>query len=152
MDELLWEGRLKSSEPVAIYKMPTKGSRCIVLQARTKAGIIADRWVMEHEPGVFRLESHHSKFDMGSQQQITIVNHPSEGIGSRLIALALKEVCQRGGRQVHLQSIENKRWARHLVEKLGATRTDENPTLVDVVWEKDQLTLDRRQAWHQFLE
>lgn len=151
MEETLWKGKLASGEPEEIRRKSSQNPNHILLEARSPSGIIADRWAIEESDGTYRLESQHTAFDMNSQQTKTVVDWPGQGIGSRLIALTLREISRQNGKEARIQGIENRRWAEHLIEKMGAKITRQ-AFPIDVQWSKEQLTLKNEQAWHAFLK
>jgi len=142
---------LKSGAAVEIHEGNPE-SRHVVLEAYSEGKRIAERHAQAGKDGSYALFSDHTEFDMFSQQSRTVVDVPNEGLGSRLIALVLKEIVRRKGTEARLEGIENARWAKHLQGKLGAQLSNDFYPLKSAVWTKEQLTLRTPQPWHDYLD
>jgi len=152
MEQILWSGELKDGSRVEIRRGSNRPDLVNITAFDESGKIVGDRTAFHDGYGRYQLTSGHVKFKMTTQQNQTVVERKGEKIGSRLIALMLSEIAKRGGTEVHLQGIENRRWARHLQTELGGQCKNASRTPEHVFWTKDQLTLDKKQPWHQFLE
>ncbi|MBI5225627.1 GNAT family N-acetyltransferase [Candidatus Micrarchaeota archaeon] len=152
MHDVVWRGSLKSGMPVEIRKT-VSGRDFFSFSAHDAVGNkLADRTASHEGNGRYVLNSNVTGYDLASDHHFTVVHAPNEGIGSRLVALALNEAQKRNATEVRLGGIENSKWATHLIQKLGAVEINGfSKSLRTLLWGKSQLDSTAHPPWHSFL-
>lgn len=149
MAEIIWKGKTKKGSAIEI-SMEDEDD-CLVLNATDIEGkVLETRYGYMTDEGEYDLESPTDEFaTLSSDNQSA--EHKNEEISSILVALALKIICEKGGKRAIIHNVSNWRWCRWLTEKMGGFRGPQE--FPDIIWDGRHLTLPEqdRQKWHDFL-